>query len=134
VPGRQVPLTGSEQQPDAQGSVDEQAFTHCLDVWLHELAPDGQSASDAQPHCPPAITGTQTWPLALPPHAPQTPPLEPHAASRSPVWQVPPCALEQQPPWQGWVPSQLAPQRRVVGSQALLVGQSLAVMQPQLAA
>jgi hypothetical protein len=58
----------------------------------------------------------------------QIPPVEPQAAVSVPATQLVPL---QQPPWQGELPLQVVVHALVTGSQALPVGQSLAVLQPQ---
>jgi hypothetical protein len=90
----------------------------------------GQSATCAQPHCPPPVAATHAPPLGLCAQLAHRPPFDPHAAGCAPGWQVPPVAAEQHPPLHGRLASQAAPHACASGSQAWPAGQSTELMQP----
>jgi hypothetical protein len=130
VPGWQVPLAGSEQQPFWHGLAFEQALTHSLFAASHELELIGQSPITLQPHWPPPPPAMHRWPLSLPAQAPHTPPFDPHIAASVPGWQVPFCAAEQQPPRQGRVASHALVHLCVPGSHASPAGHSVTLLHP----
>jgi hypothetical protein len=126
VPGTQLPLS---QQPPLQVWVALQEMVQVLLV-VSQALPAGQSAAVLQPQAPLA---RQTVPLALLTQLPQTVwPVSAQRAEVSPGSQVPAVVAEQQPPLHGCVELQAVPQVLVVVSQALPVGQSPTVLQPQL--
>ena len=131
VPGSQVPLIGSLQQPEVHGTVEEHALMQTFFTASHELAFGEQLASEVQPHWPPVATATHTTPLRSPAHAAHTPPLLPQSVSSVPVWHVPPTDCEQ-PPLQLVLASQLVVHMCVSRSHAWLRGQSVAERQPHI--
>ena len=112
VPGMQVPLVADEQQPDRHAIPVEQVLTQSWFVQPVEVP--GQSATAAQPHCPPPVTATHLCPIWLFVQSPQSAPLLPQATPSVPVWQLPPVAAEQQPPLHGVMLSQAEPHWCVV--------------------
>jgi len=130
VPGRHEAAV--PQQPALQGALVEHVKTQRPEVVSQPALPAGQSPTTMQPHCPPPFTGSHTSPLepAVKPavHDEHTPPLLPHVVGSVPIWQVPPVAAEQQPPWQGCDVAHVGVHVPVPVSQALPAGQSAALV------
>jgi hypothetical protein len=121
VPG--VPL----QQPVEQAVwlASPQAISQTCVVLLHDFkAP--QSAATLQPHTP----ATHALPFALPVQLAHVMPFEPQVVAPVPALQVPEL---QQPPLHGCVPLHVVVHACVVVLHALPLGQSLVMLQPQLA-
>jgi hypothetical protein len=120
--------TPPEQQPPLHGCVDEQRLVQAC--WLVSQAqPTRQSLEALQPQLPPPVTASHTAPAVEEAQGWHRPPPLPHADAMVPVTQVVP---SQQPPLHAWPAAQEVEQTCVDGSHAWPVGQSLALMQPQL--
>jgi hypothetical protein len=127
VPGWQVPDVALEQQPVGHGWI-------ALHVKLqippeHPWAPAAQSLTDAQPHWPPWLTGSQACPCVLAAQLAQAPPLLPHSPAAVPATHVPLAA--QHPPLHVKPPAHEAEHAWVDGSHACPTGQSAAFEQPE---
>lgn len=132
VPGRQV-LEAAAQQPAWHGVPGRaHAKLHRCVVVLQALAVAGQSPIALHPHCPPPVTAMQVSPpVPAVNNAPQSlhaAPLLPHVAVAVPATQVP---AAQQPSLQSWLALQVVTHLCCVRSQALPLGQSLTLLQPQ---
>jgi hypothetical protein len=124
VPGAQVvPL----QQPPLQLCDAEQVVVQPCAV-VSQAVCAGQSPVTEQPHLPPPVTATHTWPAELEVQLAQVAPLPPHTVLLVPVWQVVP---SQQPPLQMRPPAhELVHWCELL--QAVPAGQSVEALQPQV--
>ncbi len=119
------------QQPPLQSvwCMSPQAVSQARVERLHAV-PAGQSAAEVQPQVRPLAVGRQAAPIGLPAQVAQSGWPRAQAPFASPVAQVS-LAPSQQPPLQGWAPSQAEPQAPF--RQASPAGQSAAAKQPQVA-
>jgi len=122
VPGTHTP---PEQQPRLHGWFWLQTLVQTFFATSHANSV-GHSAEVVQPHTPPM----QRRPR-LDIRQSEQMPLVPHALFWSPTRQVPPLAFEQQPPLHGLVLLHAVVHLSAIGSQAVLVGQLLELLQPQ---
>jgi hypothetical protein len=100
----------------------------------HPCAPVAQSATDPQPHCPPAgdVVGSHTCPCVLLEQSLHAPPLLPHVPGALPAEHVP---AAQHPPLHGCVVAlHCFVHACFVVSHAVPVGQSPVVLQPHAVA
>src|SRR5205814_1680408 len=107
VPAAHVPVImpiGMLQQPVWQGAIAEQLKLQLFAIALQPVLLAGQSGLTLQPHVPPPIAATHTWPAFIPMNCAtqltHTPPLLPHTTCVVPATHVPvviPIGMLQQP-------------------------------------
>lgn len=125
VPDWHVPLVALEQHPVGHG--EDELHAKLQMPFEQPCAPEPQSLTVPQPHCPPPVTVSHAWPCVLAEHELHVPPLFPQAVGAVPVEHVPPL---QQPPLHGDDGPHTVVHTPPL--HAVLSGQSAALVQPQL--